>query len=142
MARAISGINKGFSMISMAILVGIWSTTCIQTQISNVNQGYVKEIYSIEENGSYEYVREWYQDSNCTEPKGTEMESGTLEIGSKLQGLFVPENTFEANFSSQSGIDLGAINVFQGKYIKIARGVRNSTMRNTMLSLFEFKKLQ
>ena len=129
-------------MISMALLVGIWSTTCVQTQISNVNQGFVKEIYSIEETGSYEYVREWYQDPNCTEPKGTDSESGTLELGAKLQGLFIPENTYEANFNSQSGIDLGAISIAPGSHIKIARGVRNSTMRNTMLSLFEFKKVK
>jgi hypothetical protein len=129
-------------MISMAILVGIWTTTCIQTQIANVNQGFVKETYIFEETGSYEYKREWFNDSKCVEPKGTDSESGTVGFGAKLQGIFIPDNTFEANFNSQSGEDLGAVSISTDKHIRVARGVVNSSFRNTMLSLFEFKKFK
>jgi hypothetical protein len=135
-----SPLTKRCFMINMAILVGIWTTTCIQTQIANVNQGFMKETYIFEETGSYEYTREWFHDSKCITPKETESESGMVEIGPKLQGIFLPDNTFEANFNSQAGVDLGALNVSSDKHIRVSRGVINSNLRNLMLSLFEFKK--
>ena len=127
-------------MLSMAIMVGIWSTTCIQTQIANVNSGYVKETYKIEKSGEFEFKREWFRDSSCTEPNGTDTESGTMEIGNKLRGLFYSDDTYEANFNTQQGVDLGAISVKENKHLKVARGVRNSSMRNTMLGLFDYIK--
>lgn len=127
-------------MLSMAIMVGVWSTTCIQTQISNVNSGYVKETYKIEKSGDFEFERKWFRDPSCTEPNGTDTESGTVEIGKELRGLFYSDETYEANFNSQQGIDLGAISVKENKYLKVARGVRNSSMRNTMLGLFDYIK--
>ena len=126
-------------MLIMALLTGIWTTTCIQTQISNVNSGYAKETYSIVKDGSYEWKREWYTDSKCTYLHDTDAESGTITVGDKVQTFFHPGEAYEADFSSQSGVDLGAISV-KGDKLKIARGVKNSSMRNTMLSLFEFIK--
>ncbi len=126
-------------MMTIALLAGIWSTTCIQTQISNLGQGHVKETYSINLDHSYEFKREWFRDSKCSEPQGSDIESGTIEIGREIQSMFAMSGTYEANFSSQSGIDLGTIAI-QKNSLKISRGIKNSTMRNTMLSLFEYVK--
>lgn len=125
--------------MTIALLAGIWSTTCIQTQISNIAQGHVKETYTIHLNHSYEFKREWFRDSKCTEPQGTDVESGTIELGREIQSMFTMAGTYEANFSSQSGIDLGAVAI-QKSTLKISRGIKNSSMRNTMLSLFEYVK--
>lgn len=129
-------------MITTALLVGIWTTTCIQTQINKTinHSGYVKETYTIEKDGSFEFKRDWYRDSSCSDANGSDSESGTIEIGSKLQGLFFTGETFEANFNTQSGVDLGAVSIKENHSLKFARGVRNSSMRNTMLSLFEYVK--
>jgi len=127
-------------MMTMALIVGIWTTTCIQSQISNVNHGHVKETYTIEQSGSFEFKREWFHDPHCKDANTVDTESGTLEIGKKLQGLFITGDTYEADFSTQSGVDLGAIAVNRG-HLKIARGVKNSTLRNTMVGLFEYFKV-
>lgn len=128
-------------MITMALLVGIWSTTCIQTQINKTinHSGYVKETYTIEKDGAFEFKREWFREPTCSEANGTDTESGTIELGAKLQGLFISSPTVEADFSTQAGVDLGAIST-KNDTLKVARGVRNSSMRNTMLSLFEYTK--
>jgi hypothetical protein len=126
-------------MIVLTLLAGIWTTTCIQTQISNVNSGYVKETYSIEQTGAYEFKREWFKDSSCTFPDGTDTEAGTVEMGNKISTFFMPGEVYEADFSSQDGVDLGAVSVKNNK-LKVARGVKNSSFRNTMLSLFEYSK--
>ena len=127
-------------MITLALLAGIWTSTCIQTQIANVNEGYAQEIYSFSKDGSFNYSREWYRDAKCTDPKGTDQESGTIVIGKKLSSIFLPVgDSFEADFSTQSGIDQGAISI-KGNKLRLARGIANSSMRNTMLSLFEFTK--
>lgn len=132
-------------MITMALLVGVWSTTCIQTQINKnnqtaVSQGYVKETYTIEKSGIFEFKREWFRDPSCTEPNGTDTEAGVIELGSKISSFFFSGEAYEADFHTQAGIDLGAIALKENKHIKVARGVRNNTMRNTMLSLFEYSK--
>lgn len=127
-------------MVTLALLAGIWTTTCIQTQISNAGQGYVVESYHIEKNGSFEFKRSWFQDPKCGEPNGTDTESGTLEIGEKVSSFFTPGNSYEANFSSEGGIDLGAISLNENNYIMVSRGVKNNTFRNTMLSLYQYKK--
>ncbi len=126
-------------MMTIALLAGIWSTTCIQTQISNLGQGHVKETYTISVDHSYEFKREWFRDAKCTEPQGTDIESGTIELGKEIQSVFVLSGTYEANFSSQGGVDLGAVAI-QKNALKISRGIKNSSMRNTMLSLFEYVK--
>lgn len=128
-------------MITMALLVGIWTTTCIQTQINKTinHSGYVKETYTIEKDGAFEFKREWFRDSSCTDSNGADTESGTIELGARVQGLFISSETVEADFSTQAGVDLGAIST-KNDTLKFARGVRNSSMRNTMLSLFEYGK--
>lgn len=128
-------------MLTFALLAGIWSTTCIQTQVSNWGQGHVIETYTIGLDRSYEFKREWFRDPKCTEPQGTDIESGTIELGREIQSLFTIPGTYEANFSSQGGIDLGAIAV-QKNTLRISRGIKNSSMRNTMLGLFEYVKQQ
>ncbi|MFP5384498.1 MAG: hypothetical protein ACLGHN_00365 [Bacteriovoracia bacterium] len=125
-------------MITMALLVGIWTTACIQTQMSH-SAGYVKESYSINIQGDFEFKREWFKDFSCTEPDGTDTETGTVELGEKISSFFMPGETYEADFNTQKGVDLGAISIKQD-HLKIARGVKNSSIRNTMLSLFEYKK--
>ena len=128
-------------MITMALLAGIWSTTCIQTQINKTikHSGYVKETYTIEKDGAFEFKREWFRDPLCSDANGADIESGTIQLGLKLQGLFISSETVEADFSTQSGVDLGAIST-KNEGLNFARGVRNSSMRNTMLSLFEYRK--
>lgn len=126
-------------MLTFALLAGIWSTTCIQTQISDNNQGFAKETYTIAKNGVFEFKREWFQDSDCSNPNGTDTETGSIEIGNKLTGFSITQDTYEASFNTQSGIDLGALSVNNNK-LRVARGVKNSSIRNTMLGLFEYVK--
>lgn len=126
-------------MLTFALLAGIWSSTCIQTQISNNNQGFAKETYTFTNSGVYEFKREWFRDADCSEPNGTDTETGSVEIGNKMNGFFITQETYEASFSSQGGVDLGALSVNNDK-LRVARGVKNSSMRNTMLGLFEYSK--
>lgn len=126
-------------MLTFALLAGIWTTSCIQTQISNNNQGFARETYTFTKNGMYEFKREWFRDADCTDPNGTDSETGTLVIGNKITSFFVTQDTYEAEFSSQAGVDLGAISL-SGNKLRIARGIRNGTMRNTMLGLFDYIK--
>jgi hypothetical protein len=126
-------------MLTLALLAGIWSTSCIQTQISNLNQGFAKETYTIAKNGAFEFKREWFTDSDCSEPNGTDSEAGTMIVGKQLNGFFITQETFEAEFNTQGGTDLGALSVANNK-LRVARGVKNSSMRNTMLGLFDYSK--
>lgn len=124
-------------MITLAMILGLWITTCIQTQISS-EQGYVKESYHFRADGSYEYNRHWFYDSGCTDSIKVDEESGVIEIGKELTTIFSPK-AYEADFSSQRGLDQGALSIY-GKSLRIARGVPNSSFRNTMLSLFSFEQ--
>lgn len=126
-------------MLVLTLLTGIWTTTCIQTQMSNSHSGYVTETYSFDEKGSFEFKREWFSDSLCKQSEGTDTESGTVDIGIKIQSIFSPGNVYEADFHSQNGTDLGAVSV-NNRTLKVARGVKKSSFRNTMLSLFEHTK--
>jgi len=126
-------------MLSLALLAGIWTSSCIQTQISNINTGHVKETYSISKTGEFEFTREWFRDADCTDPKGTDSEAGTIQLGEKISTIFHPGEVYAADFNTQKGVDLGAVSI-SGSKLKIARGVANSSMRNTMLSLFEYTK--
>lgn len=126
-------------MMTIALIAGLWTTTCIQTQISNVNSGFVIESYTIEASGSYEFKREWYSDPACKDYKGIETESGLIEMGRKIRTIFVPGDVYEADFNTQKGVDLGAVSVKDTK-LRVARGVSNSTMRNTMLGIFFYNR--
>lgn len=125
-------------MLSLTLLIGIWTTSCMQMQTSN-NQGFAQETYTISKDGSFEFKREWFVDGVCAGSREVETVDGTLEIGRKLSGMFTVGDTYEANFSESNGTDLGAISV-SSRSIKVARGMKNSTMRNTMVGIFEFFK--
>lgn len=125
-------------MLSLILLAGIWSSSCIQTQ-TNTNQGYMIESYAIAESGEYELTREWFEDAICSAKKAEEVESGSIKLGKKLSGMFVSGDTYEADFSNEMGKDLGAVQV-SSRSLKVARGMKNSSMRNTMIGLFEYLK--
>ena len=127
-------------MLTLAVFIGLWTSTCIQTQISGNNEGFVKESYSIEETGNFEFKREWFKDPQCSDSESVDVELGTIRIGKKLSGMFITGEAYEANFSTETGTDLGAISLAKKDSVKIARGMKNSSMRNTMLGLFEYKK--
>ena len=131
-------LSEVIFMMTLALLVGIWTTTCIQTQMSH-SQGFVKESYTFRLEGGFEFKREWFKDPSCTEPDGTDTETGTIKIGNKITSFLIPGDTYEADFNTQRGIDLGALSVKENQ-LRIARGVNNSSMRNSMLSLFEYRK--
>ncbi len=125
-------------MLNLALIVGLWATTCIQSQ-NTTHAGFMIESYDVRENGSYELKREWHADPMCYEQFATETESGTVKVGKKLSGIFVSGNTYESDFETVMGVDLGAVKV-EGNKLKVARGMRGSTMRNTMVGLFEYVK--
>ena len=125
-------------MMTLALFVGLWTTNCTMTQ-SNTNSGFARDSYSIQADGTFEMKRTWYVDAACMGDKGEEVTAGTLEIGKKLSGMFATGDSYEANFSDASGTDLGAI-ATNGKSLRIARGMKNSTFRNTMLGFIEFIK--
>lgn len=126
-------------MLILSLLAGIWTTTCIQTQISNVHSGYAKETYTFEHSGSFEFKREWFKDPKCNFPDGTDTESGTVQLGDKISTIFMPGDVYKIDFSTQSGVDLGTV-LLKKDEMHIARGVRNGKFRNTMLSLFSFSR--
>lgn len=125
-------------MLSLTLLVGIWSTTCMQMQ-TNTNQGFARESYTITQEGEFEFKREWFVDGVCSVSKDVESQEGTLEVGRKLSGMFIMGDTYEVNFTESNGTDLGAIGI-STRSIKVARGMKNSTMRNTMVGIFEYIK--
>lgn len=125
-------------LTTIVLFVGLWTTNCTQTQ-TNTNQGFARDSYSIEKDGHYTLTRTWYVDGACSAEKDQEVEEGNLEIGRKLSGMFINGETYEANFSDSRGTDLGAISK-SGNALKLARGTKNSTFRNTMVGFIEFIK--
>ena len=125
-------------LTTLALFVGLWTTTCTQTQ-TNTNVGFARDSYKISANGEYEYSRHWYVDPICLVEKDLDSENGTVELGKKLSGMFATGDTYEANFSGPAGTDLGAL-ATTGKSLKVARGMKNSTFRNTMVGFIEFIK--
>lgn len=126
-------------MLTLALLAGLWSTTCIQTQMSNIKSGYVVDAFQFTIKGDFEYRRDWFRDRDCKEPMSHEREAGTVELGTEINSFFAPKGTHAINFSSQQGIDLGAI-LINNEGMRIARGIPNSLQRNTMLNFFILKK--
>lgn len=125
-------------MLNLALIVGLWATTCIQTQNTR-HSGFAIESYDVRDNGSFDFRREWYADPSCHQRYDVETESGVVSVGKKISGIFVSGNTFEADFQTTTGTDLGAVRV-EGSTLKVARGLRGSTMRNTMVGLFDYVK--
>jgi hypothetical protein len=97
------------------------------------------ESYDVRENGAYEVTRDWYADPMCNEQYAEEKEVGVVKVGKRLSGILVGGNTYEADFETIMGVDLGAVKVDANK-LRVARGMRGSTMRNTMVGLFEYVK--
>ena len=124
-------------MTTLALLIGLWSTTCIQTQVSGTGQGYAIESYQIQKNGDYLYSRAWFEDAACEKVQFEEVEAGKIKVGSRISGMFITGKTFEVDFKVDSETDLGAISV-EADSIKVARGMKNSTMRNTMVGIFKY----
>ena len=125
-------------MLNLALIIGLWTTTCIMTQNGH-NSGFVVESYDVRENGSYDLKTEGYTDAACSQQYATDSETGVVKVGKKLSGIFVSGNTFEADFQNVIGVDLGAVRV-EGNNLKIARGMKGSNMRNTMVGLFDYVK--
>lgn len=128
-------------MTSLALLIGLWTSTCIQTQMGPDRQGFVLESYEITKEESFRFSRVWFEDAACTVAIGGEEEVGTVLVGPELTGMFVTNGTFEADFLSAAGFDLGAVQV-KNDVLKVARGTKGSTWRNTMLGLFGYKKVR
>lgn len=127
-------------MLTLAMIIGLWSTSCIQTQISHINKGYMIESYEFKETGDFEHTRQWFSDSQCTESIQTEERNGTIEVGHKLKVFALNVEAFAADFNSSAGTDLGAIAKKDDNALLISRGIPNSYARNAMLSLFPFYK--
>lgn len=125
-------------MLSLVLIAGLWTTTCIQTQLGGM-QGYVQESYEISEAGEYEFTREWFIDPHCTTSLDTESEQGKIRLGSRISGMFIKGETYQADFENLLGKDLGAIEV-RDNSLRFARGMKNSTMRNTMVGLFDYSR--
>lgn len=129
-------------MLTLAMIIGLWSTSCIKTQIANVNQGYTIESFQFNENAEFEHSRKWFSDSKCQELIQTEERNGTIEIGSKLTVFVMSVDAFAADYNTSAGIDLGAISLKDKNSLLLSRGVSNSNLRNTMLSLFPYYKVR
>ncbi len=125
-------------MLTLALLAGLWSSNCTMTQ-TTTNQGFARDSYAIKKDGHFEQKRTWYVDPVCAVEREVESVTGTLELGKKISGIFVTAETYEANFSDAAGTDLGAI-TSNGKSLRLSRGMKNSTMRNTMVGFIEFIK--
>lgn len=128
-------------MIILNALIGLWTTTCLQTQINN-QQGWVREQYAIEVEGSFEFSREWFKDAKCDSPTGeTDLEKGNLIVGKPLSGMFAPPHSYEVDFHTDAGTDLGAITIVSPRTLRFARGWHGNTSRNTMVGLFQYNKI-
>lgn len=125
-------------MLSLALIIGIWTTSCIQTSLGGM-QGYVQETYQIEQNGEYTFTRDWFSDPICEVALDKDVEEGSIKVGKKVSGMFSNGETYEANFKTTLGEDLGVVQV-GSRGLKFGRGMKNSTFRNTMPGLFDYKK--
>jgi hypothetical protein len=127
-------------MFDLILIAGLWVSGCVQSQSSQI-QGYTIESYRFSESGDFEFSRIWHKDASCKKPFGEDLESGQVEVGEKVRSIFTSDSTYQADFKSSEGADLGAIEIKEG-ILKIARGLKGSGMRNSMLSLFGFKKIR
>lgn len=123
-------------MTSLALIVGLWTTLCTQTQI-NGRSGHVLESYEITEDATYTFTREWFKDASCTVDAGVEAEAGELKLGNRMSGMFVSGETYELDFTSGGKTDLGAVKVKENA-LNFARGSKGSAMRNTMVGFFDY----
>lgn len=127
-------------MTTLALIVGLWTSACIQTQIAPIGQGFVIESFDFSEAGEYRFTREWFKDSACTNAQSTDTETGSIKLGHKMSGMFVVGETYEADFKNEAGVDYGAISIRNTKMLKVARGLKGSHFRNTMVGIFDYVK--
>ena len=122
------------------LLIGTFESNCIQTQNQN-HQGYLKEIYHFDEkNPIFSHEKAWYSDPQCSDFLDSEFQEGKFQIGKKIPSFFSQAQNFEIDFLYDQQFDLGIVTIVDENTIKIGRGMVNSQWRNTMPSLFEFKK--
>ena len=112
---------------------------CTQSQ-SGGKQGYMIETYSFAKAGSFKMERQWFKDLKCTIKTDVEAESGTFTVGKEnTNNGFNPAGTYEAQYKTEKGIELGLLWVDAGyAKLRLARGFGQS--QNTMLGVFEYKK--
>lgn len=130
-----------FAQANLDTLSGSWKSNCVQSQMYG-KQGFTTEQYTFRASGEYSMIREWFKDSTCDQGSfDQDTETGTVKLGNEntING-FNPGNTLEADFKHGSSTDLGLIGLDKsGTTVRVARGMGN--MRNTMLSLFSYSKI-
>ena len=105
---------------------------------SNGLQGYTIDEVSFTKNNDGKsldttFKRTWFEDSHCSIEKNSSTDQASLTIGSRLNS-----NTFEADWSFDQKLELGAIALSDdGKSLKMATSSFGNS-RNTMLSLFSY----
>jgi hypothetical protein len=124
-------------MLTLILLTGLWTTTCIQTQIAG-KQGFTIDSYEFSEAGDFVFSRQWFNDSKCVNAESTDQELGTVKIGKEVSNMFTA-GTHEADFKTLAGSDFGVISLNNNK-LKIGRGFLNTQMRNTMTGVFDYIK--
>jgi hypothetical protein len=125
-------------MVTLVLLAGIWLGPCMQTQTTN-RQGFARDNYEFTGTGKYTETRLWFSDSACTKRIGLDSQSGSLKIGSLIEDGMMGVGSTEVDFTTSGGTDKGAL-LIVGKNLRVARGMKNSSMRNTMLGLSNFTK--
>jgi hypothetical protein len=125
-------------MLTLILLTGLWSTTCIQTQVTG-KDGFVVDSYEFSEAGDFVFNRHWFSDQKCKNEVSVDQELGTVKIGNEISSIF-NQNTYEAHFKTLAGSDFGVISLRDNK-LKVGRGFLNTQMRNTMTGIFEYTKL-
>jgi len=129
-------------LTSLALLVGLWTGNCTQTQISR-QSGYVLESFEIKSNGDFLFGRQWFSttDMSCQGPVVfSEGHTGSIKLGNQVSDWFNNQTqNFQADFTTQNGTDLGMVAVGPN-YLRFARGVTGSPIRNTMIGFFQYFK--
>ena len=125
-------------MLNLIMIAGLWGTLCTQTQI-NGQSGFVKETYDISSKGAFVYSRTWYSEKTCSAKTSVDTENGTLRIGGSLNSMFNP-SAVAVDFESNGAVDLGGMGL-EVNILKVARGQKGQSMRNTMLAIIGYKKL-
>ncbi len=125
-------------MLTVAMLVGVWVSGCIQTQIDG-RSGHVVETYRFTESGNMNFSRAWYGDQACTKPAGTDACDGAIQLGNEVRGTFNPTGTTEVDFRCGTRTDRGLLHM-EGRDLRVARGFAANGERNTMLGLFRYRK--
>lgn len=130
---------SSFAGIELDKLAASWKMFCTQSQTTG-KQGYMIETYTFTKTGNFQLNRQWYKDVKCTIETEVQSESGTILIGKEnTNSGFSPEGTFETQYKTEKGIELGLLWV-DAKYTKLrlARGFGQA--QNTMLGVFEYSK--